>query len=451
MATHNPAKDETIPPIHQIGTILTSPPDYHTIATFPPGSFLENLAVRHDGTLLVSDMLSGSIWYVDPRQHGATQETIQLVHKFELEDHHTIVTVDGGEEEESHDSYSSTPAAEAIIESPEEGDVFYIASGIHGKKGTWWIYELDMRSFTPNAQSSNGVEDTKDAKTHSAATATSNAKITRLEPISAATWLNGGTTIQYDSHTVLLAESYQGRIYSYNIKTRKVEVWLEDPLLGKITARPPWPGVNGIQGHNTGVWFTNSDRGILGYISTLEGSSSGEEGRKADIIEVVATGCGGDDLDIDNQGNVYVATNPANTVLKFPRIATIVRSKTLREGFHIGKGPCGELQRYDHRYEVEIISAVAQEPERQVILGLDRTSGLGLPAFDPETTGPTAVALADTANRTGDLYVVTNGGIINPLDGVVREAKVLRVDLTAWKQWKLDQYGRYAVEDSVTH
>src|ERR1700712_5099443 len=101
MASYTPEHGDSHPPLHQIGTLLSSPPNYNTIATFPPGSFLENLAVRRDGTVLVSDMLSGSIWYVDPRKLGETQETVELVHKFELDDdaQPNQLRNDNGEEE----------------------------------------------------------------------------------------------------------------------------------------------------------------------------------------------------------------------------------------------------------------------------------------------------------------------------------------------------------------
>ena len=78
MASYNSEHHDNAPPLHQIGNLLSEPPNYTTIATFPPGTFLESLAVRRDGTVLVSDMLSGSIWYVDPRKFGRTPETVDL-------------------------------------------------------------------------------------------------------------------------------------------------------------------------------------------------------------------------------------------------------------------------------------------------------------------------------------------------------------------------------------
>jgi hypothetical protein len=447
MASYNPDHDEAMPPLHQIGTLLASPPEYTTIATFPAGSFLENLAVRHDGSVLVSDMLTGSIWYVDPGKEREAQNTVELVHKFELE----VPSQSGWEardaasndEEGGHGSYASTPAAEAIVRGPVANgtsetfsDVFYVTSGIHGKQGTWWIYEVDMRPFRPKAQSLDRASDTAIP-----GTVTGKAKVTRLAPIPTATWLNGGTSIAHPRNPlILMAESYQGRIYSYNIATQKVDIWLDHDLLAKITTRPPWPGLNGLQEHDGWVYFTNSDRAILGRVEVRD-SGNHENGPAPGKIEVLATGCGGDDLCFDRQGNIYVATNPANTVLRFPGIGARVLPGELRQATGAGIEPFGKTRRYDHRYKQEAY-AVVPEPEREVILGLVHASGSGLPSFDPETTGPTAVSLADSIGGGGDLYVVTNGGLINPLDGVVREAKLLRIGITSWEQWRHTQYER---------
>ena len=435
---------EIPPPIHQLGTLLPTTPKCTTIATFPPGTFLENLTVRNDGTLLVSDMLSGCIWYVDPRGGGEdTQSSIELVHKFEVEA--TVATTGEVSEanrsqdtEGSHNAYASTPSAQAIIRAPMlNSDVFYVTSGIHGKSGTWYLYELDMSSFIP--QTRPDIPLGQDNYTRSA-TARGTARMRTLAPIPAAVWLNGGTAINHHpSGTVILADSYQGRLYSYHTGTMQVHTWLEHALLKKVTTRPPWPGVNGLQYHNGQLYFTNSDRAILGRIKVFRagdheagvpvsrslGPDGGEGGTE---IQVLATGCSGDDLDIDNNGNIYVATNPMNTVLKFPGLARYESIAAYMEKVYTG-----DEQPHDYRYALEA------EPERQVILGLQQASHMVLPTFDPDTTGPTAVAYQNLSEGKGNLYVVTNGGIINPLDGVVKEAKVLRIDLASWK---VDDYGR---------
>ncbi|OAG45136.1 hypothetical protein AYO21_00484 [Fonsecaea monophora] len=428
-------------PVHITGSLPKLPPPYSTIATFPPGSFLENLAVRRDGSILVSDMLSGSIWYINPHaEDGTTQATLELVHKFAPEDAQVeqSLAVDGPDEQEQgegegHGSYASTPAAEAIVESPITPDLFYLFSGVHGKKGTWWVYELDMRSFLPYASP---------AKTSATGQVATGVKVKRLAPVPAATWLNGGTAVPHRSEPlILMAESYQGRLYSYNIVRGNVDIWLEHALLGKMTTRPPWPGVNGVKYHHDGrdswIYFTNSDRAILGRIkvenqdvTTVPARNSKEQ---VDI-EILASGCGGDDLCIDGQGNIYVATNPMNTVLRFSLLAATPRASA-------GSGGTANaaaerrviLGLYRPQLSTEEASASQPKP------GFDSNSDSDREVeVDRDTTGPTAVSFGATASDAKDLYVVTNGGIINPVDGVVREARLLRVHLKLFNVEILD-------------
>jgi hypothetical protein len=411
MATNQAAPRGDLTPTHVTGTILSSPPPYTTVATFPKGSLLENLAVRHDGTLLVSDMLSGCIWFIDPNE-SASQDSIELVHKFETavseqpqQGQHSPET-----EKDGHGSYSSTPAAEAIVASPIVQDVFYIPSGLHGKEGTWAIYELDMRSFVPRQGRVSQPPTTTVGATSRRAT------ISKLAPVPSAAWLNGATVVGTDANSlVLMADSIQGVLYSFNVKTKEVSIWLEHPLLGKITTRPPWPGVNGLQANGSYVYFTCSDRAILGRIEV----GMPENGRLPvpGRVEVLATGCCGDDLCLDAQGNIYVATNPMNTVQRY-------------SNFGLPKPDDSNKSLYDDRYEQQTPNH-GGEPERAVILGYETGSQESSkdPAFDPVTVGPTAVALANPQRGLGDLYVTTCGGIIAPLDGEVREAKVLSVKL----------------------
>ena len=68
-------------PVHIDGTPAHLP--WKTIATFPVGTFLENIAVRANGTLLVSSMLAGEIFFLDPNAEGP-QSTIKKIHNFVL-------------------------------------------------------------------------------------------------------------------------------------------------------------------------------------------------------------------------------------------------------------------------------------------------------------------------------------------------------------------------------
>ena len=53
-----------------------------TIAEFPPGSFLENLVVRKDGSVLITEVNHHGFWYVPPSDDHTTVEPV-LLHTFE--------------------------------------------------------------------------------------------------------------------------------------------------------------------------------------------------------------------------------------------------------------------------------------------------------------------------------------------------------------------------------
>jgi hypothetical protein len=106
-------------PIHIAGTPALLP--FRTIATFPVGTFLENIAVRSNGSLLVSDMIGGEIHYLDPNAPDP-QATIKKIHAFLPET--TNIAAD-----EPVGDYGSGMSGEAIVEDTRTTDVFYTFSG----------------------------------------------------------------------------------------------------------------------------------------------------------------------------------------------------------------------------------------------------------------------------------------------------------------------------------
>ena len=167
-------------PVHNPGTI--SPLPYTTMATFPPYSFLENIAARSNGTLLVSNMTSGEIYYIDP--HVANpQSTVQTIHSF-----------NSSKPLKAEDSsqYGSGYVAEALVEDPGIPDVFYTMSGKHGARGSWAVWRLDVRDFNP---------------------ARAKVEVEKVADVPDVQWLNGATFLP--AHNVLImAESAAGEIDS---------------------------------------------------------------------------------------------------------------------------------------------------------------------------------------------------------------------------------------------
>lgn len=106
-------------PVHVAGTRAHLP--LKTIATFPVGTFLENVAVRPNGHLLVSDMIRGEIHHLDPNATDP-QATVKKVHAFLPAA--TTTTAD-----EYAGDYGSGMTGEAIVEDNRTADVFYTFSG----------------------------------------------------------------------------------------------------------------------------------------------------------------------------------------------------------------------------------------------------------------------------------------------------------------------------------
>ena len=53
-----------------------------TVAEFPPGSFLENLVVRADGSVLITEVNHRGLWYVPPSDGHVPVEPMHL-HTFD--------------------------------------------------------------------------------------------------------------------------------------------------------------------------------------------------------------------------------------------------------------------------------------------------------------------------------------------------------------------------------
>jgi len=130
--------------------------------------------------------------------------------------------------------------------------------------------------------------------------------------------------------------------------------------------------VNGVKAFGSHVYFTNTERSLIVRVRARP-DSGGAEGE----LEVLAEGFVGDDFAIDTEGSLYVTTHVHN-----------------------------QLQR------------LSIGGRRTVLAGPD--DGMH---------GSTAAAFGQAASDRRSLYVTTTGGIVAPIDGRVREAKLIRLDV----------------------
>jgi hypothetical protein len=185
-----------------------------------------------------------------------------------------------------------------------------------------------------------------------------------------ALFLNGSTPFRGSS--ILVVDSILGRAIEIDTRTGAVHTWFHHPLLAKITDEPMIPGVNGVKVFQGHVYFTSTDRAIVLRVPV---TASGEPGEP----EVLAERFVGDDFAIDVDGNLYVTTHVHN-----------------------------QLQR------------LSPDGERTVLAGTSAWMN-----------GATAAVFGRRADDRRALYVTTTGGIVAPIDGEVREARLVRLDVDA--------------------
>lgn len=178
-------------------------------------------------------------------------------------------------------------------------------------------------------------------------------------------FLNGITPLA--PHRYLVADSYRGAIWHFDLATQTADIWLEHPLLARSDATDPFPAVNGLKRFGNVLYASNTQQKLLLRIPLGADLT-------AQAPEVLISGTNIDDFAFDTHGNLYGATHVYNSVL-----------------------------RIDPQGHTTIIAQAEQG-----------------------VTGCTAVAFYGT-----DLYVVNNGGMFLPPPGGVEPAQIVRLAVGA--------------------
>ncbi len=183
-----------------------------------------------------------------------------------------------------------------------------------------------------------------------------------------ALFLNGLTPLTED--ILLAAESLLGRIYKFDLRSKKSEVWFEDQALSKITTFPFLPGANGIKVYDSYVYVTNTDRATVIRIKVEADGTAG-------AWQLVAESLRGDDFAFDEEGSIYFATHIENSIVRLSANGDRIAVAGSKEGM----------------------------------------------------AGSTSVAFGrDIKDRT-HAYVTTTGGLLRPYQRIVQPAKLIRLEL----------------------
>lgn len=248
---------------------LIAPP-IRNIFTFPPNTWIENIAVRPNGNLLVTSLGLPVIYTLDP-------------------------TVSSPEASIAHTFSNSTGISGITEVSP---DVYVAASGLwnitaaRATLGSMNIWTLDFTSSTLNPV------------------------VQHITGIPNSTALNGLASIPGSPHLALVADSALGAVWVVNLRTAEYKVSFSSPLFAPVgTNLGENLGINGIKTlstpHGIFLYFTNSAQDIFGRVPITS------SGRQQGPIEVIANitstkgvvGGNYDDFALDREGNAWIATH----------------------------------------------------------------------------------------------------------------------------------------------
>jgi hypothetical protein len=309
-----------------------------TIACFPKHYFLENLAVRSDGSILVTAMNRKELWYILPTSEDVPVEPI-LMHTFAL------------------------PALNLVEVEP---DLFYLCTSDVYETHQSNLQRLDLRGWTPGKSLKPEIV------------------LDFPEPVRA---LNGSCLIA--PTVMIIADSIAGLFWRVDLSTEgskpTARVWLKHDSMAfnpNSPLKPLQPGLNGVRyaSRSNTLYYTTTAQKLFMRVRIDPVTHE-----PAAAPELVAEGRMFDDFCIDEDAGVaYLTTHRENT-----------------------------------------IDRISLEPSENSV----RHSMAGDP-FTEQLIGPSSGAWGRGTGEYGRVaYFTTDGGTTSPPpDGIVRTAKVLRVE-----------------------
>ena len=236
-------------------------------ALFPVGSFLENLAVRSDNSLLVTSLNTRQLYYVPPFSGHAPVDPV-LLHTFD-----------------------QPPTG--IIE--VEPDVFLVSSTNLYTDHESFLHRLDLRNWTPGSP-------------------------IRPEQVfrfpDEARGLNGSCLL--GPGVMLVADCFAGLIWRVDLQpgatAMQTRGWLRHTSMGYFPGKmkPEQPGVNGVRyaARTNHLYYTATAKKLLMRVPVDPGTLE-----PAGEPELVVAGRMGDDFCIDEDAGVlYLTTHRQNTI-----------------------------------------------------------------------------------------------------------------------------------------
>ncbi|KAH8824078.1 hypothetical protein DL96DRAFT_1616285 [Flagelloscypha sp. PMI_526] len=238
-----------------------------TVFQFEDGTFIENIAARSNGDLLLTSVVKPVVFRLDPNSPNPSPSVAF--------------------------QFPNATGTTGITE--VYPDVFAVLTGILnpqtaiGQKGSLCLWTVDFGRNQPAGKKIACVPDS--------------------------IGLNGATTIKGAPGIVLVSDSRLGGIYRINVRTGEVALVLQDPLLEGGAAGGVGLGINGLRAHGHKLFFANSAKKFFGSIELDSSVAS---------INTITTVPGGsnssayDDFAFDKKGNAWIALHPHSLAVVKP-------------------------------------------------------------------------------------------------------------------------------------
>ncbi|KAH8592544.1 hypothetical protein B0O99DRAFT_630027 [Bisporella sp. PMI_857] len=233
----------------------------HLVHQFPIGSWVENVAVRSSGELLLTMLTTPELYSLSPSKPSSPE----LVHTF-----------------------ADYTGLLGIAETSP--DVFAMVVGnLTSLPYVMDIWKVDF----------NGAK----------------IEVSKVTTVLKAGLLNGATALPH-SEVVLIADSFRGLVWKVNVNTGETSIAIELPeMLAPANSTNP-TAINGLKIHDGYLYWTNY-AGLSFYRTQINLNGSLADGAKVEFIANL--GAQVDDLAIDKSGTSWVTTHPGNTVVAVGR------------------------------------------------------------------------------------------------------------------------------------
>ncbi|KAL8731898.1 MAG: hypothetical protein Q9181_004149 [Wetmoreana brouardii] len=237
------------------------------IYQFPNGTFVENLAVRSDGSILVTILSAPELYLIQP---SSTHPNPQLIHRFD----------------------GSTSVLGITETAPDSFQVGVTnVSGLAAVPGTssLWTVTFPRRNTA----------------------ARNEAKISLTTKLPGVLTPNGLVTL--NDHKSLLADSSKGVVFAIDIGTGASNAAITDALFAPTASFPL--GVNGLKLRGRTLYFTSSAQALFGKVE-IDLETGAARGPASVIAHTLPFGAGYDDFALSNTGDAAFLANSAGNLIE---------------------------------------------------------------------------------------------------------------------------------------